>query len=71
MANTYSTLQGDTWDLIAWRVYGSSSYTHVLIQANVEHVETYVFGPDVRLVVPDITPAEAAQANTPPWRRNR
>ena len=36
MANTYTTQQGDAWDVIAFRVYGSEQYTGFLMQANFE-----------------------------------
>ena len=26
MSNTYSTVQGDMWDMISYRVYGSEKY---------------------------------------------
>ena len=32
MENTYTTKQGDTWDLIAFRVYGDVKYTGWLIK---------------------------------------
>lgn len=69
MANTYNTLQGDTWDLIAWRVYGTSAYMDLLIKANIQHAETCVFGPDVKLVVPEAPSVDTTNAGTPPWRR--
>lgn len=68
---TYNTLQGDTWDLIAWRIWGSSRYTYLLLAANLSHVETYVFSAGVTLEVPEVSAEEAAASNVPPWRRKR
>lgn len=34
MENTYTTHLGDTWDLIAYRVYGNVNYTGWLIDEN-------------------------------------
>lgn len=71
MDNVYSTIQGDMWDIIAWRVYGTAKYVHVLMQANPDHIRTYMFGAGVRLRVPVLSPEESIAANVPPWRRNR
>ena len=30
----YRTINGDTWDLIAYKVYGKEQYFHKLIRAN-------------------------------------
>lgn len=34
MASTYTTIQGDTWDLIAYKLYGEEKYMKNLIEAN-------------------------------------
>ena len=34
MAAKYTTVQGDTWDLISYKVYGSEKYIGNLMQAN-------------------------------------
>ncbi|MGI6436412.1 MAG: tail protein X [Syntrophomonadaceae bacterium] len=67
MANTYSTQQGDTWDLVALRTLGSEKYMTVLMEANNKHRETVIFSAGVKLVIPDIdTPIPAT---LPPWKR--
>jgi phage tail protein X len=67
MPSVYSTVQGDTWDIIALRVYGSEKGMDVLINANPAYRETVFFGAGVVLAVP---PAPATvNANLPPWRR--
>ena len=38
--STYKTQQGDTWDLIALRVYGDEHFMDVLINANIEQRKT-------------------------------
>ena len=40
---TYKTEQGDTWDLIALRVYDDEHFMDVLIKANIEHRKTVIF----------------------------
>lgn len=69
MANTYTTTLGDSWDLIAWRVYGDAMLAPALMQANLEHLETYVFDAGVVLAVPTLTVADVGSVNMPPWRK--
>lgn len=45
----YRTVQGDTWDLIAYRKLGSTDYTDQLISANLEHVGKLLFPAGVTL----------------------
>ncbi|WP_375104052.1 tail protein X [Paenibacillus sp. RS8] len=63
----YTTVQGDTWDGIAFKVYEQASLMTLLINANPEYVSTVVFSGGVSLNVPD-KPADAADT-LPPWRR--
>lgn len=67
MAATYRTIQGDTWDLIAYRQLGSTDYTDQLITANLEHVGTLIFQAGVTLVLPQIT--DKPSWSLPPWKR--
>lgn len=69
--NTYTTIQGDMWDLIAWRVYGSARYVTTLVQANPDHLQVFTFEAGVVLEAPEVPPAESESANLPPWRRRR
>lgn len=63
----YRTLQGDTWDMIAYRCYGTEKMTSELIQANSEYADYVVFPAGLVLNIPEeIIPATI---NTPPWRR--
>lgn len=68
MAVEYTTIQGDTWDAISFKVYGSAAYMSRLMEANTAHVQTVIFGAGVVLTVPDV-PASTS-ADLPPWRRN-
>lgn len=63
----YVTLQGDTWDLIAFRVYGSERYMTLLIETNPEHRETVIFPAGVRLKAPEVT--APIPSTLPPWKR--
>lgn len=67
MAKTYTTQQGDAWDAIAFRVYGSESLTGWLMQNNFPHLDTFVFDAGVVLQTPD-PPAEVQGVDAPIWR---
>ena len=67
MENTYTTQQGDTWDLIAFRVYGDVKYTGWLMQNNFPHLDIFVFGAGVILQTPELPESEQL-ANMPIWR---
>ncbi len=67
MANTYTTQQGDAWDVIAFRVYGSEKYTGFLMQANFKHLDTFVFDAGVVLQTPAL-PEDAEESAAPFWR---
>ena len=66
--NTYPTVQGDTWDLIAHQQLGSANYTDRLVRANLEHLGTVLFPAGVTLCLPEI-PEEKTVDNLPPWKR--
>ncbi|BAQ11442.1 hypothetical protein OXB_2972 [Bacillus sp. OxB-1] len=50
----YTTIQGDTWDLIAYRLWGSEYLLPLLLEANPEHKDIVIFSGAVILNVPDI-----------------
>ena len=67
MSGFYTTVQGDTWDMIAHKKLGSTAYTDQLISANMEHVERFLFPAGITLRLPEIT--ETQRGNLPPWKR--
>ncbi len=64
---SYTTAQGDTWDMIAYRKLGSTNYTPQLMEANLEHVGTLLFSAGITLRLPEIR--EKASGSLPPWKR--
>ena len=54
MSGTYTTIQGDTWDSIAYDLYGDEKYMKYLIEANWSLLETLVFSSGTVLSVPDL-----------------
>lgn len=67
---TIKTRSGDTWDSIAYRIWGKGAdQAHMsdLIDANSRHVEVTVFSANVEIVIPDVEDKTAV--TLPPWRR--
>jgi len=65
--SSYTTKQGDTWDIIAYQQLGSTDYTDRLMSANLEHVGTFLFPAGVALRLPKIE--EKTSGSLPPWKR--
>ncbi len=66
----YTTKQGDTFDLIALRMYpdlGAEKLMDILIDANPQHVHTVIFSGGVDLNIPDVD--VPAVTNLPAWKR--
>lgn len=66
MARTYTTLQGDTWDVIAYRLWKRETLMHHLVAANPDYCDVLVFGPNIVLTVPDIVVPDR-KPDLPPW----
>lgn len=67
---TYTTKQGDTWDIISNNQYGDELFMDVLIKENIDHRKTVLFPAGVVLTIPDIdTSSVDYKANLPIWKR--
>lgn len=68
MTKTYTTVQGDMWDSIAYAQMGDTAYTHQLIAANLQYQKYYTFPAGIVLTIPEII--RPAGTNTlPPWKK--
>ncbi len=67
MTNTYTTTQGDMWDLIAKRLYNDEASLNVLLEANRQYADIVVFPAGIVLDVPEYTVPVTSML--PPWRR--
>ena len=67
MAEIYTTVQGDTWDAISYKVYGSEKYTGLLMQSNMRYLDVFVFDDSVILNIPEISEEDNA-FEAPIWR---
>ncbi len=64
----YTTIAGDTWDGVAYKVYGDEKLVGYLMDVNTEHLETVIFSGGIQLAVPEL-PEENKVNNLPPWKR--
>ena len=67
---TYRTTLGDTWDIIALKMYpniGAEKLMHVLMQENTAHQETIIFEANIMLKIPDVNIPVVSKL--PPWKR--
>lgn len=64
---TYTTVQGDMWDSIAYTQLGSVDYTDKLIAANLRYREYYTFPAGIVLTLPEIK--EKVNTSLPPWKQ--
>lgn len=67
MRKTYTTIQGDMWDMIAKRIYGDEAALNVLLGVNQCYADVVVFPAGVELDVPEYTAPVTSML--PPWRR--
>lgn len=66
MSDTYVTTQGEAWDQVALKVYGSERYAGYLMECNYSHLDTFIFSAGVVLQTPAL-PEETA-SDMPEWR---
>ncbi|MBQ7544926.1 MAG: tail protein X [Synergistaceae bacterium] len=67
---TYRTEQGDTWDMIALRMYpkiGAEKLMDILLDYNPDHIHTVIFPANVILNVPDVD--VPVISTLPAWKR--
>lgn len=63
----YRTIQGDTWDMIAKKVYGAERHLNYLMASNFELLDYFIFPAGIVVKVPEL-PAEISE-DLPSWRR--
>ena len=72
---TYTTIQGDCWDLIAFKIYGEEKYMKLLAEANLSLLDYLIFPPGTVINVPDIPDDSGGMKTmrtkslTLPWKR--
>lgn len=63
----YKTIEGDTWDLISYKVYGNEKYIKEIYQANIEYAKIAIFEGGIELKIPILEIKEVS--TLPPWKR--
>lgn len=66
--STYTTVLGDTWDIIAYKTLGKEKYAKELIEENPQYMDTVIFRSGVTLQVPKIT-TTSVDSTLPPWKQ--
>ena len=67
---TYTTEQGDTWDLIALRMFpniGAEKLIDILLDYNPEHIHTVIFPANITLNIPEVS--VPVVSSLPAWKR--
>ena len=62
----YTTVDGDTWDSIAKKVYGAERYADFLMECNMTLLDILVFQRGVVLETPALP--QQKSVILPPWR---
>lgn len=65
---TYTTVQGDMWDMIAYKTLGSVSLTDKLMMANRRYLSFFTFPAGIVLTLPEVK-NESGIEGLPPWKR--
>lgn len=71
MDNTYTTISGQTWDQIAYEVYGNEYHCDKLMDANRDKLEYFVFPDGIILKIPSLETIASFTIVTndyPAWR---
>lgn len=61
---TYKTQENDTWDLIAFKIFGDAKYTSHLLKVNSALTKVVFFPGGVLLKLPEVKEIEG---DVPPW----
>lgn len=67
---TYTTVQGDMWDMIAYKALGSVYFTDRLMMANRRYLDLYTFPAGIVLTLPEVE-NESNIEGLPPWKQNK
>ena len=65
---TYTTIQGDAWDGIAYKLYSDEGQMKALIEANLDYADILIFPSGVELSCPDLE--YLMEGDVPFWRED-
>jgi len=64
---TYTALAGETWDIVALKVWENEKLCHLLMEANPHLLDKAIFEGGELLTIPDL-PEESQTPPAAPWR---
>jgi len=64
---TYTTVQGDMWDAIAYTQLGSTNHKDKLMMANLQYRKYFTFPAGIVLILPEIP--KDISSSLPPWKK--
>lgn len=66
----YTTIQGQTWDQIAYEVYGNEYMCDKIMDLNREKLDTFIFPAGIKLILPDEENIirQSVPSDYPTWR---
>lgn len=65
---TYTTVTGDTFDLLALAAYNEERLASIIIEANPDQAKTIIFEAGIVLKIPVLDEVSTPET-LPPWRR--
>lgn len=68
-AKTYTTLMGDTFDTIAYRLCGDEHQCRQIMEANPDYMDVVIFPAGLELAIPALA-RKTAKVDLPPWHRS-
>lgn len=65
----YTTILGDTWDSIAYKLFENSRAYNSLLELNPEYSDTIIFSAGVKIKYKENNTIKSYEDTVPPWRR--
>lgn len=66
---TYTTVQGDMWDSIAYKIFGNVASTDQLMALNQQYLHTYIFSAGIVLTLPEAKTESEQPTGMVPWKK--
>ena len=65
----YTTVLGDTWDTIAYKLFGDSKLYNPLLELNQEYYDVVMFEAGIKIKYQDNVVIDNINDKLPPWRK--
>ena len=67
----YKTVQGDTWDIISKKIYGTEKFMTLLMTSNPKIADIVIFPAGIEIQAPQINTTSETLQGLPPWKRGK